>query len=86
MFLSVGKLGKMKLKTNTIKKIRRNLDHITCKYCGGKGRYAGNSECSTQKNLKEDAESFRKTKQVKYGNNPPGGGVEKNTLVNVEDE
>ena len=34
--------------------------------------------------LKEDAESFRKRKQGKYGYQPLGGGGEPKTLVNVE--
>ena len=44
----------------------------------------GNSKCSTQKKLKEDAEAFRKIKQGKYEIKSPDGGGE-NILVNDED-
>ena len=39
-----------------------------------KNNNAVNSECSMQKNTKEDAEILRNMKQGKYGNNPPDGG------------
>ena len=54
----------------------KNLDHITCNYFGDKIHYWGNVECSTQTNIKEDAEEFRNMKQGKSGENPPDGGVE----------
>ena len=60
---------------------RINLDHITCKNCGEKGYYSGNSDCPTQAKLKEDAEEFRKTKQEKYAKNPPGGGYQKAWVI-----
>ena len=41
---------------------RRNLDHITCNYCGEKVHYAGNNDCLTQARLKEDADAFSKIK------------------------
>ena len=63
---------------------RINLDHITCNYCGEKGHYSGNNDCPTQSKLKEDAEAFRKVKQDKLSNKPPGGGDQK-ALVNVKD-
>ena len=57
MFSQCGKTVDDEVETKEDKhKPQRNLDHITCKYCGGKAHYAGNSECYTQKNLKEDAE------------------------------
>ena len=62
----------------------RNLDHITCNDCEEKGHYAGNNDYSTQARLKEDAEAFRKVKQEKSSNKPPGGGDQK-ALVNVKD-
>ena len=37
-----------------------------------------------QKNIKENAESFRKIKDGKFGNKPPNGEGEKKSLVNVE--
>ena len=40
---------------------------------------------STQTNIKEDSEVFRNMKQVKSCTNPPDGGGEQKTLVNVED-
>ena len=63
---------------------RRNLDHITCKDRGEKGHYAGNKYCPTQARLKEGAEAFRKMKQEKSSNKPPGEGDQK-ALVNVKD-
>ena len=63
---------------------RRNLDFITCNNCGEEGNYAGNNDCPTQDRLKEDAETFRKMKQEKYSNKPPGGGDQK-SLVDVKD-
>ena len=36
-------------------------------------------------NIKEDAESFRKTKQGKSEKIPPDGGGYQKTLLNVED-
>ena len=63
---------------------RRNLYHITCNDCGEKFHYAGNSDCQTQANIKEDAEAFRRTNQDKSSNNPPGGEYQK-SLVNVKD-
>ena len=63
---------------------RRNLDHITCKNCGEKDHYNGNNDCPTQARLKEDEEAFRKMKQNKYSNKPPGGGDQK-ALGNVKD-
>ena len=62
---------------------RRNLDHITCNDCGEKGHHAENNDCPNQSNPKEDAEAFRKTKQEKSSNKPPGGGDQK-ALVNVK--
>ena len=62
----------------------RNLDHITCNDCGEKVHYAGNNDCPTKDKLKEDAEAFRKMKQEKSSNKPPGGGDQK-ALVNVKD-
>ena len=62
---------------------RRNLDHITCNDCGEKGHYAGNNDFPNQVRLKEDAEVFRKMKQDKYSNKPPGRGYQK-ALVNVK--
>ena len=47
--------------------------------------YVGNSECSTQKNIKEDEQAFRKMNNVKSRNKPPDGGEEQKPLVNVED-
>ena len=71
----MGKLGYDKGKIKDDKQnLLRNLDHITCNDCGEKFHYAGNSEFSKQKNTKEDVESFRKSKQGKYGNNPTDGG------------
>ena len=63
---------------------RINLDQITCKYCGEKGNYYGNNDCLTQVSLKEDVEVFRKAKQEKYSNKPPGGGYQK-ALENFKD-
>ena len=63
---------------------RRNLDHITCNDCGLKCHYAGNNDFPTQSRLKEDVEAFRKMKQEKSSNKPPGGGYQK-ALVNVKD-
>ena len=64
-------------------KNQRNLDQITWNCCGRKYHYMGNSECSIQNNIKEDAEEFSNMKQGKYGNNTPGvGGY--TTLVNVK--
>ena len=63
---------------------RRNLDHITCKDSGEEGHYAGNNNCPTQARLKEGAEVFRKMKQNKSSNKPPGGGDQK-ALTNVKD-
>ena len=63
---------------------RRNLDHISCNDCGEKGHYAGNNNFPSQARLKEDAEAFRKMKQEKSSNKPPGGGDQK-SLVNVKD-
>ena len=84
MFAQHGKTGDGGgEKKDQIKKPQRNLDHITCNYCGEKGHYAGNNQLSTQTKLKEDAEAFRKMKQEKYGNNPPDG-VDQTTLVNVK--
>ena len=62
---------------------RRYLDHITCNDCGEKCHYAGNNDFPTQDRLKEDAEAFRKMKQDKSSNKPPGGGDQK-ALVNVK--
>ena len=59
------------------KRPRRNLDYITCNGCGKKGYYAGNSDFSTQTNLKEDAEAFKNIKQEKYSNKPRGGVYQK---------
>ena len=44
----------------------------------------GNRECYTQKTLKEGAEEFIKTKQVKYGNKTPDGGGKQKALVNIK--
>ena len=52
---------------------RINMDHITFNDCGEKGNYAWKSDCTTQYKFKEDAEAFRKIKQEKSSNNPPGG-------------
>ena len=60
------------------------MDHITCNDCRGKGHYAGKNKCPTQARLKEDAEAFRKMKQEKSSNKPPGGGDQK-SLINVKD-
>ena len=62
---------------------RKNLDHVTGNDCGEKGHYAGNNGCPTQARLKEDAEAFRKVKQEKLSNKPPGEGDQK-SLVNVK--
>ena len=62
---------------------RRNVDNITCNNCGEKGHYSGNNDCPTQSRLKEDSEAFRKMKQEKSSNKPPGGGDQK-ALVNVK--
>ena len=43
------------------------------------------SEFSTQTNLKEYVETFRKMKQGKYDNKPPDGVGKLNILENVED-
>ena len=59
------------------------MDHSTCNDCGEKVHYAGNNDCPTQARLKEDAEAFRKMKQEKSSNKPPGGGDQK-ALVNVK--
>ena len=61
-----------------------NLDHIACNYYGEECHYAGNSDCPTQANTKEDAEAFRKIKQERSSNTPPGGGDHK-ALVNSKD-
>ena len=53
------------------------MDHITFNDCGEKGNYAWKSDCTTQYKFKEDAEEFRKIKQEKSSNNPPGGGDQK---------
>ena len=58
---------------------------ITCNKCGEKCHYSVNSDCPNQSNIKEDAEAFRKMKQEKYSNKPPGGGDHK-ALVNVKDD
>ena len=63
---------------------RRNLDHITCNDCGEKGNYYGNNDFLTKVSLKEDVEVFRKVKQEKYSNKPPGGGYQK-ALENFKD-
>ena len=63
---------------------RRNMDHITCNDCREKGHYVGNNYFPTQARLKEDAEAFRKMKQEKYYNKPPGGGYQK-SFVNVKE-
>ena len=85
MFAQYGKNGDGKGDRKEKKRRpRRNLDHITCNYCGEKGQYFGNSECSTQINLKEDVEEFRKKKQEKSANKPLGGGDQK-LLVNSKD-
>ena len=63
---------------------RRNLDHITCNDCGEKGHCAGNNDRPNQARLKEYAEAFRKMKQEKSSNNPPGGGEHK-ALMNIKD-
>ena len=60
------------------------MDHITCNDCGGKVHYAGNNDFPTIARLKEDAEAFRKMKQEKSSNKPPGGGDQK-APVNVKD-
>ena len=67
------------------KKNQKNLYHVPCKNYSVKGNYAGNSEFSTQTNLKEYVEEIKKIKQVKFGNKPPGGEGEQNILVNHED-
>ena len=53
------------------------MDHINCNNCGERVHYDGNSECSTQIKLKEDAEALSKTKQEKPAKNPPDGGDQK---------
>ena len=63
---------------------RRNMDHVTCNDCGEKVHYDGNNNCPTQSRLKEDVEAFRKMKQEKFSNKPPGEGDQK-ALVNVKD-
>ena len=79
-----GKTGDDEGKTKEDKQTPQiNLDHINCKNGGEKSHYARNSEWSTQINIKEDSESFMKTNQGRYGNNPPGGGGKQNLLVNV---
>ena len=60
------------------------MDRITCKECGEKVHYSGNSECYSRTNLKEDAEAFREMKQGNSANKPPGGGEQK-ALVNIKD-
>ena len=85
MFAQRGKTGDDKGDRKEREQIpRRNLDHITCKNCGEKGHYAGKNDYPTQARLKDDAEAFRKMKQEKSSNNPPGGGDHK-SLVNVKD-
>ena len=85
MFLQHMKSGDNKGNGKEKKKRPRiNLYHITCNDCGDKGHYSGDSECSTQTKLKEDVESFRKTKQEKSANKPHGGGDQK-ALVNFKD-
>ena len=56
----MGKLGMMMAKKNDKPNPPKSIDHITCNDCGVKGHYTGNSELSTQKKLKEDAESIIK--------------------------
>ena len=63
---------------------RINLDHITCNDYGEKSHYSGNNDYPTQDRLKEDAEAFRKMKQEKSSNKPPGQ-VDQKTLVNLKD-
>ena len=85
MFAQRGKTGDNKgdLKEKE-QRPRRNMYHITCKYCGEKCHYDGKHDCPTKSRLKEDAEAFRKTKQEKSSNTPTGGGDQK-SLVNVKD-
>ena len=71
-------------KKETEQRPRRNVDHSTCNDCGEKSSYSRNSGWPTQSKIKMDAEVFRKMKQEKYSNKPPGGGYH-NALVNVKD-
>ena len=85
MFAQCGKTGDDEGNGKEKEKIhRRNLDHITCNSCGEKVHYAGNSKCPTQKNTKEDTETFKNLKQENSPNKLPGGGYQK-ALVNVKD-
>ena len=77
MFAERGKTGYHEGEKNRIKQKLKNLDHATCNDCGVKGHYKRSSEWSTQKYFKEDEVVLRNKKQVKSGNNPPGGGVGK---------
>ena len=56
MFVQSGKTGYDECETKEDKqKPQRNLDHIAYNDFGEKGHYKGNSQCYTQKNIKEDA-------------------------------
>ena len=65
------------VKTRRQKPPRRNLEHITCNYCGEKGHYGGNRKLSIETKIKYDKEAFIKMKQGNFGIKPPDGGGEK---------
>ena len=85
MFAQRGETGYDKGNGKENEQIPRiNMDHITCNDCGEKGHYAVTNYYPTQASLKEDSEAFRKMKQDKSSNKPPGGGYQK-ALVNFKD-
>ena len=71
MFAQRGKTGYYEGDTKYKKqKPWRNIDHITCNYCGEKGHYVRNNEFSALTKLKEYSEALRKINQEKSGNKP----------------